>query len=160
SSSTGLTVNTTAFGGRSISRIAVHPTDPATIFVGTSTGIAGANGSSAITNGSLVGVYRSTNATAVPASVTFAKLPVITLASASADVPATGNRRISDLILEPGNPDNLLVSSFGANAVGDGGIFRSTNALTSPANSVVFTNTLTVGANRIQFGINKTGAVI
>jgi hypothetical protein len=160
SSGTGLPVNTTVFGGRAISRIAVHPTIPGTIFVGTSTGAVGDNGATPVSNGSLVGLYRSTNADVAPATVTFEKLPVITLAAASNDTPATGNRRISDLILEPGNPNNLLVSTFGAAAVGDGGIFRSTNALASPGNTVAFTNTLTVGANRCQFGINKTGAVI
>ncbi|HXM33950.1 MAG TPA: carboxypeptidase-like regulatory domain-containing protein, partial [Pyrinomonadaceae bacterium] len=160
SSATLLPVNTTVFGGRAISRIAVHPTIPGTIFVGTSTGVVGDNGASPVTNGSLVGLYRSTNADVAPASVAFEKLPVITLASASADTPATGNRRISDLILEPGNSNNLLVSTFGANVAGDGGIFRTTNALAAPGSTVAFTNTFTISANRLQFGINKTGAVI
>jgi len=154
------TINTTVFGGRAISRIAVHPTIPGTIFVGTSTGSVGDNGATPVTNASLVGVYRSTNADVAAASVTFEKLPVITLAGASSDTPATGNRRISDLIFEPGNPNNLLVSTFGAAAVGDGGIFRTTNSLAVPGSTVAFTNTFTIGANRIQFGINKTGAVI
>jgi len=161
SSGTGLPVVTTVFGGRTISRIVVHPTIPGTIFVGTSTGAVGDNGATPVSNSSLVGVYRSTNAdVASIGTITFEKLPVIILAGASSDTPATGNRRISDLVLEPGNPNNLLVSTFGAAAVGDGGIFRSTNALASPGSTVAFTNTFTISANRIQFGINKTGAVI
>jgi hypothetical protein len=155
----GNTFTTTCFGGRSISQIVVHPTDPATIWVGTSTGIGSAGGnslSSFVPPLALVGVYRSTNATAAPASVTFTKLPVGT-AGGSLDTPPTGNRRISDIVLEPGSADNMLVSTFGNAAADDGGIFRSTNA---SAASPTFTQTLTISATRIRFAIQKTGSVV
>ena len=150
---------TTTFGGRSISQIVVDPTNAATIWVGSSTGVGGSGGNA--TSGfvpplGLVGVYRSTNATAALASITFQKLAVGT-AGGSLDVPATGGRRISDLALEPGNPDNLLVSTFGNAVANDGGIFRSTNAR---AATPTFTQTLTASAQRIRFAINKVGAVV
>src|SRR5437660_3437353 len=71
----GGTVNTNVFTGRSISAVVVSPNDPATVFVGTSTGIggSGANALAAIAgvppNG-LLGVYRSTNATSAVGSIT------------------------------------------------------------------------------------------
>ena len=154
-------VTTTAFGGRSISQIVVHPTQPGTIFVGTSSGIGG-NGANSLSNFippiALLGVYRSTNADGPPASITFQKLAVAT-AGGSIDVPGTGNRRITDLVIEPGNPDNLIVGVFGNAVANDGGIFRTTNA-TSP--SPTFTQVLSISIDRIQFAINRdsnTGVV-
>ena len=153
------TITTTAFGGRSISQIVVDPTNAATIWVGSSTGVGGSGGSSLsgfISPLGLVGVYRSTNATSALAAITFQKLAV-DVNGGSLDAPGTGNRRISDVALEPGNPDNLLVSSFGNGVAGDGGIYRSTNAR---AASPTFSQNLTVSAQRIRFAINKVGAVV
>lgn len=148
-----------AFSGRSISQIAVSPTDPATIFVGTSTGASGSGGSGLglVPNVGLVGLYRSTNATSAPGSVTFQKLGVTIGDGTTVDLPNTGSRRISDVIFEPGNPNNLLVSTFGAAAANDGGIFRTTNAL---APSPTFTQTYTISTQRIRFAIQKTGAIV
>jgi hypothetical protein len=157
----GGTVTTTAFAGRSISRIVVHPTQPGTIFVGTSSGIGG-NGvnslSAFIPPIAMLGVYRSTNADGPLAAITFQKLAVAT-AGGSIDVPATGNRRITDLVMEPGNPDNLIVGVFGNAAPNDGGIYRATNAL---AANPTFTHVKQISIDRIQFAINKdfnTGVV-
>jgi hypothetical protein len=147
------------FTGRSISQIIVHPTDPATIFVSTTTGAAGSGANSLsqfIPPIAILGVYRSTNATSAPGSVTFQKLQVPS-AGGSFDNPPTGNRRIPDMALEPGNPDNLLVSVFGNPVPNDGGIFRSTNA---NAATPTFTQTLTIIATRINFAIQKTGSVV
>jgi hypothetical protein len=150
----GGTVTTTAFAGRSISQIVVHPAQPGTIFVSTSSGVGG-NGANSLTANvpplALLGVYRSTNANGPLASITFQKLAVAT-AGGSLDVPGTGNRRITDMVLEPGNPSNLIVGVFGNSAANDGGIFRTTNALDA---SPSFTNVLTISATRIQFGINR-----
>ena len=64
---------TTAFTGVAISKIIVHPTDPGTIFVSTASGQSGnPSGGSVNTTVpplSLLGLYRSTNATAAPAFV-------------------------------------------------------------------------------------------
>ena len=153
-------IMTTVFGGRSISQIVVDPTNAATIFVASSTGTSGSGANSLsgfIPPLGLVGVYRSTNATAAAAAITFQKLAVDTAGAASLDTPPTGNRRVSDLALEPGNPDNLLVSTFGAGTAGDGGIYRSTNAR---AATPTFTQTLTIAAQRIRFAVQKSGAVV
>jgi hypothetical protein len=155
------TVTTTTFSGRSISQIVVHPTQPGTIFVGTSSGIAG-RGSNALTGVipplAILGVYRSNNADGPLGAITFQKLAVAT-AGGSVDLPATGNRRITDLVMEPGNPDVLLVGVFGNATANDGGIFRTTNAT---AANPVFTHVLPISIDRIQFAINKnpgTGVV-
>ncbi|HSS18471.1 MAG TPA: Calx-beta domain-containing protein [Pyrinomonadaceae bacterium] len=151
------TVTTRVFSGRSISQIVVHPTQPGTIFVGTSSGIGGSGGNSF--NGTvpplaLLGLYRSTNADGPLNAITFQKLAVATN-GASVDVPGTGNRRITDLVMEPGNPDNLIVGVFGAAATNDGGIFRTTNA-TAP--NPTFTQVLTLVVDRIQFAINRNSS--
>ncbi len=153
------TVNTTTFAGRSISQIVVHPTQPGTIFVATSSGVGG-SGANAY-NASLIallGLYRSTNADGPIGSISFQKLAVAT-AGGSLDVPGTGNRRVTDVVMEPGNPNNLIVGVFGNPGLNDGGIYRTTNALDA---SPLFTNVLNISATRIQLGIQKdfaSGAV-
>jgi hypothetical protein len=155
----GNTVNTTTFGGRSISKIIVHPTQPGTIFVATSTGQGGSGGNS-LAGGTpplaLLGVYRSINAAGPSASITFQKLAVAT-AGASIDVPATGNRRITDMVMDPGDMNNLIVGVSGNIGTNDGGIFRTTDAL---APSPSFTHVLNIATTRIQFGINNSNGVV
>src|SRR5436190_7646052 len=95
-----LTYSNGIFGGRSITRILVHPTDPATIWVSTARGIggSGANGRGAIpTDLGTRGVYRSANATS--ASPTFQKLTVNI--DAAVDTPKTGNADVADMVMEP-----------------------------------------------------------
>lgn len=154
--SPGSNVTTTCFGGRGISKILVSPTDPATIFVSTGFG-GGGIGSNALSQFippmALLGVYRSTNATAAAGSIVFTKLAVTT--DSSLDLPATGNTTINDLVFEPGTPNNLLVTVSGSSLAG--GVFRSTNAL---AGAPVFAQTLTppfVGLV-MKLAINKVGA--
>jgi hypothetical protein len=153
---TALTYN--CFTGRAISQILVHPTDPATIFVSTAAGISGV-GANALSNTipplGLRGVYRSTNATAAAGSVTFSKIVVNT--DGSLDNPGTGNTSIFDMVLEPGNPNNLLVTTSGATL--GGAVYRSTNAL---AATPTFTQTLFPGFNGLvmHLAINKVGAVV
>src|SRR6266705_5573684 len=153
---TALTYN--CFNGRGISRILVNPTDPATIFVSTATGVGGLGGnalSNTIPPLALRGVFRSTNATAAAGSVTFTKLIVNT--DGSLDNPGTGNTSIFDMVLEPGNANNLLVAPSGAST--GGGVWRSTNAL---AATPTFVNTLFPGFNGLvhKLAINKVGAVV
>ncbi len=153
---TALTYN--CFNGRAISRILVNPANPANIFVSTAAGVAGAAGnalSNTIPPLALRGVFRSTNATAAAGSVTFQKLVVNT--DGSLDSPGTGNTSIFDMVFEPGNANNLLVSTSGA-ATG-GVIMRSTNAL---AATPTFTQVLFPGFNGLvmHLAINKVGAVV
>lgn len=101
-----------SFAGRAIGEIIVHPTNPATIFVGSTSGVAGLRPTGSATPNR--GVYRSTNATS--ASPTFTQL---------AYPFANQNLSARDLAIDPDNPDVLIVNVV-ANG---GGIIRSTNAL-------------------------------
>jgi len=153
---------TTAFTGRSISKILVHPTDPATIFVSTASGIGG-SGCSGLTSAvpplALRGLYRSTNATAALGSITFAKITVTSAGSVPPDT--SGNRSIYDMVMEPGVPSTLVVDIYGLSTGTDGGIYRTTNAL---AATPTFTKTLTLGTTtggyRANFAINKVSSTV
>ena len=150
------------FSGRSISKILVHPTDPNTIFVATGSGVGGSGGNQlgGIPPVGTLGVYRSTNATAPAASVTFQKLVVNT--DNSFDNPPTGSDTISDMVMEPGNPDHILVGVIGFNG-SSSGVYQCTNAL---APSPTFIQTLalpllTTGKGiRVQLAINKVGSTV
>lgn len=129
------------FTGTSISQIVVHPTDPNTIFVGSMRfGVSGVSGQP---GSNFAGLYRSTNAAGPSGSVTFTQLIF-------AD--------ITDIAMEPGNPNSLLVAVFSGGFI-DGqsiqeGIYRSTNAL---AGTPTFLPTLTRNFSIVtKFAINKT----
>ena len=151
---------TTAFTGRAISRILVHPTDPATIFVSTSTGIGGVGGATlaaanAVPPLGLLGLYRSTNATS--ASPSFQKVRITSLGSLSPDT--SGNSRVTDMIFAPGNPNLLVVGVHGGppqgGFFGEGGIWRSQNALAATPG---FTQELSLSNGiRVEFAVNKVG---
>src|SRR5712692_5716499 len=157
---TALTYN--CFNGRAISKILVHPTDPATIFVSTAAAVSGVGGnalSNTVPPLALRGLFRSTNATAAAGSVTFSKIVVNT--DGSLDNPGTGNTSIFDMVLDPGFDGGanqiLLVTTSGA-ATG-GVVRRSTDAL---AATPTFTQTLFPGFNGLvmHLAINKVGAVV
>jgi photosystem II stability/assembly factor-like uncharacterized protein len=151
----------TPFGGRAISKILVHPTDPATIFVATASGIIGIGADPPLGNTlpplGPKGIWRSTNATAAAGSVAFTKLTVTTAASASDN---TGNRSITDMVFCPGSADTIICAVLGLSTGTDGGIYRTTNAL---AATPVFTKTFTLGTatatQRAAFGIYRRGGV-
>ena len=164
---TGIT-GTTAFTGVSISKVVVHPTNPAIIFVstasGTSSNPSGGSVSTSVPPLSLTGLYRSTNATAALGSITVEKLTVTTANSLAPD--ASGNRSIIDVVMEPGVPNKLICTVLGTNSSSppDGGAYVTSNAL---APSPTFTRTLTLGAatldsnqGRAELAINKVGAVV
>lgn len=166
-SSTGGPLTYNVFSGRSISKILVHPTNPAIVFVGTAGGIIGIGGDIPFNNSlpplGLRGLYRSTNATSAAASVTFERITVSQAGGTAAgvfscfDTPCTGNRNVTDMVFEPGNPNNIVLWLNGIGGtqsvcqtppcppnpviagVPDGGIYRTTNALATPASSVSFT---------------------
>ena len=144
------------FSGRSISKILVHPTDPNIIFVATGSGVGGSGGNALglIPPMGTRGVYRSFNATAPAASVTFQKLVVNT--DNSFDNPPTGNVTVSDMVMEPGNPNNIVVAVIGQ-AV-SGGIYRSTDALTG---TPTFTPSLSLPiGTRVSLAINNVGGTV
>src|SRR5437588_1606374 len=148
------------FNGRGITKILVHPTEPATIFVSTCRGIAGAGANSLglIPAIATRGVYRSTNATSAAGSVTFQKLTVTT--DNSADSPVTGNEDTPDMVMEPGNPDNVIVMTigpFGSVPPLPSGIYRTTNATTAAS----FTRVLSLPNNTIaHFAFHKVASVL
>ncbi|HXI24439.1 MAG TPA: hypothetical protein VNG71_11300, partial [Pyrinomonadaceae bacterium] len=132
------------FEGRSITKILVHPANPDIIFVSTGRGASGsgANGKGTVPTIAQRGVFRSTNATSAVGSVDFEKLNVGGITDA--DTP--------DMVMEPGNPDNLIVASLGS------GIYRTTNA---SAATPSFTQTLSLGGNvRVSLAINKIGSSV
>lgn len=133
--------------GRSISKVIVHPTNPDVIFIGVTNGIGGL-GCDAGSATSSRGLYRSTNATS--ANAAFQKLTLNTVNG--------GNRSVTDIEFEPGNPNTLLASVFGFSTANDGGVYRSTNAL---APSPTFAQTLSTGTltatARVEIAVNKVG---
>lgn len=150
---------TTAFTGRAISEILVHPSDAATIFVATASGTSSnpSNGSFAsIPPVAVRGVYRSTDATS--AAPTFTKLSVPTAGLLVAGQPASADRDVTDLAMEPGNPNVILAYVMGEAAAGFGGVFRTTSAL---AATPVFAHTFqtSVDFTRGEFAVNKIGAI-
>ena len=135
--------------GRSISKIVVHPTNSDVIFLGVTNGIGGL-GCDPGTATAGRGLYRSTNATS--ANATFQKLTLNTSNG--------GNRSVTDVEFEPGNPNTMLATVMGFNSANDGGVYRSTNAL---AAAPAFTRTLTTGTAtataRVELAVNKVGGV-
>lgn len=116
--------NNDVFTGNSISRIAVNPTNPDMIFVGTTTGRRGFR-SIFFPNAPVEGVYRSTNATGAA--------PIFNrITSGATD---TTDISILDVVIDPLNPDLLVYSSLSDNV----GLFRTTNAT---AATPTFTKTL------------------
>lgn len=108
-------IGSSSFNGRGIGKIIVSPTDPATIFVASTSGVGGivsAGPAGALPNR---GVYRSTNATA--AVPTFTQIGVLG--------SPNNNFSVRDIAIDPNDP-NILVANL---VVGNGGIYRSTNAL-------------------------------
>ena len=150
---------TTSFGGRAITKILVHPTNPAIVFVttaGSFSGISGLTIGSELPPLGLRGLYRSTNATAAPGSVTFEKLTVTT--DASFDQPGTGNTAVWDIAFEPANPNTMLATVAGS--FQDGGVFRSTNVL---AANPTFTQTLSTShpdGLGMKLATSKVGGVV
>ena len=137
------------FTGRAVSEIIVHPTDPNILFTATTSGVAGIGASTtglALPN---AGIYRTTNA--MSADPRFTKLTIQGTLGVS--------RSVTDLAIEPGNPNRLLAGVVGSG--GDGGVYLSTDAL---AATPTFARTLTTldGANpgRTELAVHKTGAVV
>ena len=107
------------FTGRAITRILVNPADSNKILVSTASGISGLSGESfnALPQR---GVYLSTNALSTTVTPTFTREPVQTGAGAAQD------RTVTDMVMDPNNPNKVLVYVFGLAAAGDGGLWMST----------------------------------
>jgi len=141
------------FNGRSIAKIVVDPTNADNIFVASARGIGGTGASaktSTVPDLGIRGLWRSTNATGPatgPGAVTFQKIVVTpggTVATEDLDTP--------DIVMEPGVPNNLLVTPLGS------GIYRTTSAL---AVTPTFTQVYPAAASvRISLAISKVGSTV
>jgi hypothetical protein len=155
----GVTPDATGtFTGRGISDILVHPTDPATIFVSTTSAVIGnpqqAPGGGTIPPTGIRGLYRSTNATAAAASVAFQKLLVAP--DNCFDSPCTGNANITGLRFDPGDPNVLVAFVRPAQLAANGGVWRTANSL---AATPTFTQQLSVNTTRGEFSATRVGGV-
>ena len=140
--------NADIFTGISITKIVVSPTNADMIFASTTLGFAGINGITLPSRPSR-GLYRSTNA--AQANPTFTKLSVTNANN--------GDRPVTDMVFEPGNPNNLVLAVgglAGSDTAPDGGVYVSTNAqaATPTFTRVLITGTAT-GSVRTNLAINK-----
>src|SRR5207302_1264364 len=133
--------------GVSITKILIDPLDHNVVFVATINGTGGRGDDLPATIPSR-GLFRSTNF--MGASPVFTKLAVTTANN--------GDRRVTDIIFEPGNPNRLIANVGGdvSTTTPDGGLYLSTNALDA---SPTFTQTLAIsGFMNVKFAIYKSGA--
>ncbi|MFN2501199.1 MAG: hypothetical protein ABR530_04230 [Pyrinomonadaceae bacterium] len=116
------------FNGRSVSKIVVHPIDPNIIFATSASGIGGIGGALS-TNLSPRGIFRSTNA--LRETPSFTKMTVTGLGGQ--------DRAFADMAMDPGNPDLVLASVADSFALGEGGVYRSTDAVSNTSPTFVRT---------------------
>ena len=119
------------FSGRAIGKIIVHPTNPAVIFVCSTSGVGGIISASGTTPSR--GIYRCDNATS--GSPVFNKLTGL-LGNIDASV--------HDITIDPNNANILLAVVLVGG--GSGGIHRSINALDPTPANVTFTQTFIVNS--------------
>lgn len=105
------------FSGRAISKIVIHPTDPGTILVSSTSGVGGI-GAATLPDAPARGIYRSTNATT--AAPTFERLTGLL---------NNANVSVRDIISDPGDPNILIAGVVSAGP--NGGIYRTENALSA-----------------------------
>ncbi len=133
------------FSGRAISEVLVHPTDANTIFVSTTSGIAGIGSSVQGLNLPNRGVFRSTNADSPNA--TFTSLPL-----------GISERSVTDIVMEPGNPNHLWAGVLGDTATAGGGVYYTENALDpTPTFTQTLSTALTGNQSRVELAANKVG---
>jgi hypothetical protein len=137
------------FTGRSVSKILRVPGDPNTLFVGVAGGVIGLGGNPPFGNTlpplAQRGLVRLSNVTGPAAGVTGTRLGISSVDTGQGlcafDLPCTVNRNINDMVLDPQDPsgNTLVVWMNGINVANDGGIWRSTNAMSG---APTFTQTL------------------
>ena len=148
-----------AFTGRSISKILVDASDPATVFCAVSSGVGGVGGealgaSPPVT--ALRGIYRSTDGTS--SNPSFTKLTVTASSSVAPDV--TGNLIVTDMAYDPADVtgNTIVCWVYGTTTALNGGIYRTTNArAATPAFTQTFVTT--VSNVRGTFAVTRAGGV-
>ncbi len=134
------------FNGRSISKILIAPGDPTTLLVGTAGGVIGLGGNppvgGTVPPAGIRGLYKITNAASAPASIVATRIGVRSGLGIEGcfDTPCTGNRNVNDMAfdLSDGTGNTLVLWLNGTNVANDGGVWRSTNAMSG---SPTFTRT-------------------
>ena len=142
--------NNDVFSGRAVSRIVAHPTDPNSLFITTTSGIAGIGSNTTGLILPLAGLYRTT--TALSASPVFQKIDITGITSGL-------SRSATDAAIDPADPNTLVVGVVGSG--GDGGVYLTTNAL-DPAPTFTRKVTTTDGSNngRTEFAVNNVGGTV
>lgn len=145
------------FSGRSISKMMRVPNDPNTLFVGVAGGIIGLGATPPFGNSvpplAMRGLVRLSNVQGPAAGITGTRMPVSTTDNGLGlclDTPCTVNRSANDVVLDPLDPtgNTVIVWLNGTNVAGDGGIYRSTNAMSgSPTFTQTFVTTSTTTGN-------------
>jgi hypothetical protein len=135
---------TDVFTGRSITQILVNPTNDNQILVSTSSGVSGLSSDTFKTLPTR-GVYFSTNA--LSGSPTFTRSTIQTVAK---------NRLVTDMTMDPANPNAVLVHVFGNAIAGDGGVWMSTGG--NPWNgTAAWTQELIEISDNGKFAVNRVG---
>ena len=132
------------FTGRSITQILVNPSNDNNILVSTVAGYSGMSGDQ-LNKLPTRGVYRSTNA--LSATPTFLRQTIQT---------AEADRDVTDMAMDPGNANTIIVNVDGTTVAGDGGIWVST-AGDPWAGSATWTQTLPKAAVG-KLAVNRSGA--
>src|SRR5436190_10650821 len=151
-------VSTGFFTGRSISKIIRVRGDPNTLFCGVAGGVIGIGGNPPFGNVlpplAMRGLVRLANVTGPPAGITGTRIAVSTTDTGQGlcnfDLPCTVNRNVNDMVLDPQDPtgNTLIVWLNGLNIAGDGGIYRSTNAMSgTPTFTQALVTTSTTTSN-------------
>jgi len=141
--------NNDVFTGRAISRVVAVPGDPNTLFITTTSGVAGFGATTAGLALPNAGVYRTTNA--LSANPTFQQLAINGTIGAS--------QSVTDAVADPLDPARLIIGVVGT--LGDGGIYVSTNALDA---APTFTRSLATGngntLGRSELAVNNISGVV
>ena len=134
------------FTGRSITQILVNPSNDSNILVSTATGSSGMSGEQ-LNLLPTRGVYRSINA--LSATPTFLRQIIQT---------ADADRDVTDMAMDPGSANTIIVNVYGTIAAGDGGIWVST-AGDPWAGSATWTRTLAKAAIG-KLAVNRSGGTL
>src|SRR5215813_8397080 len=163
----GNPVSSGFFSGRSISKILIVPNDHNTLFVGIAGGAIGIGGNPPLGNTipplAMRGMAKISNALGPIGGITGARIPVSTVdagvGACGFDLPCTVNRNVNDLVFDPQDPtgNTLVVWMNGINVANDGGIWRSTNAMSG---APTFTQTLVTTATSTSTGRGELRAFI
>lgn len=167
----GTPVSSGFFSGRSISKILRVPGDPTTLFVGIAGGVIGLGANPPLGNAvpplGMRGMVRLSGVTGPAAGVTGTRLAVSTVDTGQGlcafDLPCTVNRNVNDLVLDPQDPsgNTLIVWMNGINIAGDGGIYRSTNAMgaTPTFTQTLITTSTTTSNGRGELRVYVRGGI-